>query len=209
METDDEDAAFFRLYGAWEPLDPAGAARLLEGFAPPWWVIGGWAIEAFTGVARVHEDLDVSILACDVPALRAHIGDAWNLWSNLGGTLRPLNDEHPEPLAPDGQIWVRRSAAEPWVIDIPTTPDLDGRWTNKRLADHVATVEEVTWVAGDGIRYLRPEIVLGYKGAQDRPKDRRDLEIAWPLLGEEQRAWLRGALAAAYGDEHPWLALLA
>ncbi|MEZ5096921.1 MAG: hypothetical protein R2731_12880 [Nocardioides sp.] len=208
MEPDAEDAAFLRRYGAWDPLDPGGAATLLAGFDRPWWIVGGWAIEAFTGVRRAHEDLDVSILVCDVPALRSHVGGDWHLWSNLGGTLRPLTDRHPEPLAPDGQIWVRRSAADPWVLDIPTTPDRDGLWTNKRLADHVAPVGDVTWRAADGLRYLLPEIVLCFKALQDRPKDRADLAATWPLLDETRRAWLRAALVAAYGDEHPWLPAL-
>ena len=36
-----------------------------------WWVVGGWAIEAFTGVARRHEDIDLVIWARDLPLLRA------------------------------------------------------------------------------------------------------------------------------------------
>ena len=45
-----EDEEFFRWYGPWAPLDPAGVAELMSGFDRPWWIIGGWSIEAFTGV---------------------------------------------------------------------------------------------------------------------------------------------------------------
>jgi hypothetical protein len=38
-------------------------------------VVGGWAIEAATGFRREHEDTDISILACDVPALITHVAD--------------------------------------------------------------------------------------------------------------------------------------
>ena len=31
------------------------------------------------------------------------------------------------------------------------------------MPDHVAPLDEVTWVAADGIRYLNPEIALLYK----------------------------------------------
>ena len=51
-------------------------------------------------------------------------------------------------------VWIRRSAVDPWVIDLPITPDRDGLWTSKRDPDHVAPLGEVTWVADDGIRYL-------------------------------------------------------
>ena len=69
-----EDEEFFALYGPWDPLDPPGLAEFMSGFERPWWIVGGWAIEAFTGVLREHEDVDLSILACDIPALREHVG---------------------------------------------------------------------------------------------------------------------------------------
>ncbi len=204
-EVDPEDAEFYRWYGAWRPLDPPGVAALMAGFARPWWLVGGWSIEAFTGVAREHEDVDLSILACDVPAFREHLGDAWTPWSNGGGTLRPLSDRFPEPFDAESQIWLRRDSSSPWEVDLPITPDRDGLWTSKRWRSHVAPVDDVTWVADDGIRYLLPEISLHFKARFQRPKDERDLEVTWPLLTEDRRAWLREAITATEGPGHPWL----
>ena len=65
----------------------------------------------------------------------------------------------------------------------------------------------MTWVAGDGIRYLRPGITLLYKAALHRPKDDRDLAVTWPLLDEAARDWLRDAVERLHLD-HPWLPLL-
>jgi hypothetical protein len=200
----EEDRKFFRLYGPWEPLDPPGVADFMSGFERPWWIVGGWAIEAFTGVRREHEDVDLSILACDVPVLREHVGDRWHLWCNFGGTLRPLNDKHPDVLDVRSQIWVRASAQDPWIIDCPLTPDRDGLWTSKRMPDHVVPLEEATWVAADGIRYQNPEIVLLFKAVLHRPKDDRDLDRTWPLLAPDRQAWLRDAVRRLYPD-HPWL----
>ena len=73
------DAEFEARYGPWSPLTPAQIATVLSGYPGDWWVVGGWAIEAFTGVLREHEDVDLSILACDIPALRDHVGDRWHL----------------------------------------------------------------------------------------------------------------------------------
>lgn len=199
-----DDDRFFRWYGEWAPLDPPGLAAFMDGFPRPWWIVGGWALEAFTGVPREHEDVDLSILACDVPALREHVGDRWNLWSNHGGTLRPLDDRNPEVLDVRSQIWVRRSAADPWIIDLPITPDRDGLWTSKRDPDHVVPLEEATWVHDDGIRYLRPEIGLLYKAVLHRPKDDRDLAVTWPLMDTAQQAWLRGCVQRLYPG-HAWL----
>ena len=44
---------------------------------------------------RGHEDVDVSLLASDVPALYHHLKHDWHLWNNNEGTLHPLTDEHP------------------------------------------------------------------------------------------------------------------
>jgi len=199
-----EDDYWERLYGRYDCLDPAGMAEFFAGFERPWWVVGGWAIEAFTGAPREHEDVDVSILGCDVPALREHVGDSWQLWNIADGALRPLTDHWPDVMHPESQIWGRRDAASPWAFDLPLTPDRAGLWTNKRLPDHVAPVEDVTWVAGDGIRYLNPEIVLLYKARLARLKDARDLDRAWPLLDERSRSWLRRKVALLHPD-HAWL----
>jgi hypothetical protein len=211
-EEEAEERAFIRKYGALAPFDPQQLADFMAGFPRPWWIVGGWSIEAYTfahgtGAPREHEDVDLSILACDVPALRAHVGDDWHLWSNHLGTLRPLDDRFPEPISNDSQIWVRRSAQDPWVIDLPITPDRDGLWTNKRMPDHVAPLEDVTWVADDGIRYVNPEIALLYKAVLARRKDDRDLDRCLPLLSADARAWLRDSVARLYPD-HAWLALL-
>ena len=202
-----EDERFFRWYGAWEPLDPAGVVELMAGFERPWWIVGGWSIEAFTGVPREHEDVDVSILGRDLAAFREHVGEEWNLWSNHGGTLRPFDDRNPEVLDVGSQVWIRRSASEPWVVDMVPTPDRDGLWTSKRDPEIVAPLEDVTWVADSGVRYQRPEVTLHYKAVLHRPKDDRDFALTWPLLDPAARAWLVDVVRRLY-PEHPWLELM-
>lgn len=202
-----EDERFFRWYGAWEPLDPAGVVELMAGFERPWWIVGGWSIEAFTGMPREHEDVDVSILGRDLAAFREHVGEEWNLWSNHGGTLRPFDDRNPEVLDVGSQVWIRKSAADPWVVDLVPTPDRDGLWTSKRDPDIVAPVEDVTWVADTGVRHQRPEVTLHYKALLHRPKDDRDLAVTWPLLDHAARAWLVDVVRRLYPG-HPWLELM-
>lgn len=204
-EEEAEEREFFALYGPWEAFDLEGVRDFFDGFDRPWWLVGGWAIEAFTGALREHEDMDVSLLACDVPALREFVGDRWHLWTNVSGRLQPLTDRWPDVPEPDCQIWVRRDAGSPWVLDIVLTPDADGLWRSKRMPDHVAPLEEVTWVTAEGVRVADPEIVLLYKAAARRRKDGRDLARSWPLLNGRQRAWLVDAVRELY-PEHPWLA---
>jgi hypothetical protein len=204
---DAEDDRFFAVYGAWDPLSPAGIARELAGFGRPWWVVGGWAIEAATGFRREHEDTDISMLACDVRALVSHVSGRWHVWNNVGGVLHPLGERWTDVDEPESQLWLRANAASPWVVDIPLTPDRGGLWTNKRLPDHIAAVQDVTWVAADGIRYLNPEIVLLYKARLRRPKDEPDFEATLPVLSPGARQWLRDGLARLFPD-HQWLSRL-
>jgi hypothetical protein len=202
-----EEDAFLRLYGAWDPLTPVQVADLLRAFDRPWWIVGGWAVEAASGRRREHEDVAVSMLACDVPALYHHLKADWHVWNNNGGVLHPLTDERPEPSEPVNQLWVRKDATSPWVMDVILIGDRDGQWVSRREPTHVAPVEDVTWVHSDGVRYQRPEIVLLHKAEKARPKDERDLRAAWPHLDEAARRWLLETLARLY-PQHAWLALL-
>ena len=95
-----EDPDWQRIYGRFEPLTPRELRTLMAGFERPWWIVGGYAIEAFTGIEREHEDIDMCIFVEDVPAFRAHLEPRYHLWSNDGGTFRFFDDRHPEPLAP-------------------------------------------------------------------------------------------------------------
>ncbi|WP_154402679.1 nucleotidyltransferase domain-containing protein [Nocardioides speluncae] len=202
-EQADEDA-FFALYGAWAPLTPTQVAAELAGFDRPWWVVGGWAIEAATGYQREHEDTDISLLSSDVPAFVEFLKGRWHVWNNVGGVLHPLGDRWPTVDEPASQLWLRADATSPWVLDVPLTPADNGRWSNKRLPDHVADVSDVTWMADDGIRYLAPEIVLLFKSSLARPKDEPDFEATLAVLSPDRRAWLRAAIEDLT-PRHPWL----
>lgn len=201
-----EEREFQRLYGAWDPLAPSDLPAFLDGFAGEWWVVGGWAIEAFTGVPRHHEDVDLVIWRRDLPAFLELVGDRYHVWSAGSGALRPVNADWPEPHEGAGQVWLREHALAPWIVDCLLQDERDGQWVSRRDDDHVAPLGEVTWLAGDGIRYQRPEITLHHKAAHTRPKDDADFDACWPLLDESARAWLREAIARTYGSEHAWLA---
>jgi hypothetical protein len=92
-------------------------------------------------------------------------------------------------------------------MDLPVTPDADGRWQNKKFPDHVAPLDDVTWMTDDGVRVLNPEIVLLFKARLDRSKDQRDLARTLPLLDDRQRVWLRDSIATLHPN-HAWLDLI-
>lgn len=194
---------FHRWYGGWDPLDPRTIADFMDGFDRPWWIIGGWSIEVFTGVHRDHEDMDISILSSDSEAFRTFLGDRWTPWNVDEGWFRPFDHRFTD-VRPDSQVWVRRDARPPWVLDVPFTPDTDGRWTNKRHGAHTEDLDDVTWVAPDGLRYARPEVTLMFKAAQARAKDRVDAEVALPRLDATAREWLSDTVARI-DAQHPWV----
>lgn len=202
----DEDD-FQAVYGAWQPLSVLEVADLMRGFPHPWWIVGGHAIEAFTGVRRPHEDIDVSFFPDALQAFRTQVGGRYHLWSNDGGTFRLLGDQNPEPLKPLAQIWARENAQSPWVLDVTPSPSVGGKWQSKRDREHLAELDDVTWADARGVRFLNPEIVLRFKATLNRERDRLDLGSAWPLLTDEKRTWLRDAVQSAH-PSHPWGGLL-
>lgn len=202
-EVGEEELAFQRLYGPWRPVDPLGAQQLMRGYDGFWWVAGGHAIEAFTGLPRRHEDIDVVVFRRDLAALREHFDGRFHLWSAGGGALRPLNEQYPEPHEEASQLWLREHALAPWLMDCLLNPDVDGRWQSRRDPDHVAPLDEVTWVHDDGVRYLNPEIALLFKARLHRPKDQADLEAAWPRLEPCRQRWLAESVRRLHPD-HPW-----
>lgn len=194
---------FQRLYGRWEPLRPVDAAALLGGLDVPWWIAGGWALEAFTGIRRPHDDLDIGVFERDVPTVIQHLLSTHHVWAAGSGMLCPILT--PTQAMPAGmrQLWVRESATQPWLLDVLVTPQDGDRWAFHRDPTVTDDVEHVTWVAEDGLTYLRPEFALASKAALDRPKDSADLDAALPLLDRDARAWLAGVLGRVH-PEHPW-----
>jgi len=193
---------FQRLWGPWTVLSPVEARRLFDGFPRPWWISGGWAIEAFTGIGRPHKDIDVTIFRRDVGALREHFRGRFDLWAAGNGMLRPLDDRRPGVPQWSGQVWLREHALAPWVVDVVLNPGGPTRWVFKRDHSVSRRLDDATWVV-DGVRYLRPELVLAHKVRLARPVDDDDLEAVLPRLDAAARAWLRSYVETA-DPAHRW-----
>lgn len=201
---------FERLYGPWAGLTPADVAALFDGYPGVWWVAGGWALEAFTGVSREHEDTDASVLRSDLALLRRHLAGRLDVWTAAGGALRPLlPGDAPDGAADDvlpqgcGQVWTRRAATEPWELDILLAPGSAQEWVYKRDLSLRMPMADALWER-DGISYLQPEIQLLYKAKGLRAKDQVDFDNTLPHLDGRRRAWLSAALERTLPG-HPWL----
>ena len=181
--------AFQSLYGCWDPLQPDAVSRLLGAADMRWYIAGGRAARA-GACARHHKDTDLAIRASDLDNLRTALAD-WHLWEAHDGALRPLLPGL--PLSQDcGQLWVRRSASDPWRLDVLLDrSSTDAEWVFKRDASVRLPWGRALHIV-DGVTYLRPELALLYKARPDRPKDRADLAAA--ALDPEARGWLADTL---------------
>ena len=72
------------------------------------------------------------------------------------------------------------------MIDLLINEDSDGQWVSRR-EEWSAPLDDVTWVAVDGIRYQNPEVVLHHKALGNEEGDRADRDAAWPLMDDAQR----------------------
>lgn len=180
-------------WGPWDPMTPREVGRLLAGLDAPWWIAGGYAIEAFVARAfREHGDVDVGLLRRDQLPVQKRLDD-WDLHAaDPPGTLRPWLRGESLPLGVH-DIWGRRGAGEPWRFQLMLNESDRGDWLYRRDPRIRRAVDALVW-RRDGIPYLAPEVQLLFKAKAPRPKDEADFEAALPLLDDAQRQWLREAL---------------
>ncbi len=192
------DAEFDSLYGPVQPLSFEAVHELLGPVS--WWVVGGWALELATGISRPHHDLDVAIPRDQLAAATRQLA-GYHLWAAQSGSLTPL--ARLDPLPDDHeQLWLRKNATSPWLLDLLLQPVLNGDWVFKR--DHRIRVPlaDALWTTR-GIRHLSPELALLHKAHLCRPQDEADLTATLPTLSGDQHQWLRKAVRLAVPDS-PW-----
>ena len=95
-----------------------------------WWICGGWSLELGAVPRRHHEDVEVGFARTELPALREWLAD-YHLWDIHAGTLTLMKPDYQLPDEHE-QLWLRRDAYSPWLIDLMLTP-VDGEtWFYKR-----------------------------------------------------------------------------
>ena len=186
-------------------------AGVMAGYAGPWFVCGGWAIDLWVGrVTREHADLEVGVARRDQGALRDHMA-GWTLSKAVqrpeGGAWVPWTEGEWLEL-PIHQVQACREGAEPPEFEFFLNEVEDGVWHWRRNPALTVPAGEVSITGAAGIPFVAPQIQLLYKATGHRPKDEHDFATALPLLRGEQRAWLRAALER-YHPGDAWIARLA
>jgi len=203
------------------PEPVARLAEVMSGYGATWSLCGGWAVDAWIGkVTREHGDVDVSVFAHEQRALFEHL-PGWQLlahhaawepsdqevwWDgrrrlSVATHIHARSAEFSGPMpaggianAEDGfnmEFYVDALDGDEWVLNSEPRVGLPLR----------QAVQESNWAAP----IAAPEALLFFKsrGKRIRLRDHLDFEALRPLLDDEQRGWLRDAIARA---GHPWLA---
>ena len=194
---------FQQIYGPIRALSPLEAAELFRGAPFRWWIAGGWSVELGPAPRRFHEDLEVAVPRDAVPALREWLR-GYHLWDTHGGALRHLAPDIVVPIDHE-QLWVRRDATSPWLMDLMLTPVAGDRWYYKRDQRVTRPIDRVIRIGADGVPYQRPEISLLFKARRRLDKDEADFAAVAPLLATADRAWLRDAIGQTESGDHSWL----
>lgn len=103
------------------------------------------------------------------------------------------------------QLWVRRDAFSPWVLDVLFSPHDGDDWVYRRDPRICRPLGELVRTGPDGVPYQAPEVGLLFKARSSRSKDARDLTETWPRLDDDARRWLRSAVERTEPPDHPWL----
>ncbi|MHA6616555.1 nucleotidyltransferase domain-containing protein [Pseudonocardia sp. DLS-67] len=196
--------AFDDALTPWRAWTPHQAADALTAAVPAarWAVAGGWAIDLHLGhPTRDHDDLEISVLAADVPAVLAAFPEpVWQWAVPLDGRLHRHGGAS---TAATHQNWLWSPAEHAFLLDVFRESHDGDTWICRRDPALRRPWREALLASADGIPHLAPEIVLLFKAKYRREKDEADLRSVLPVLDDDRRAWLAGALDRVHPD-HPW-----
>ncbi len=190
---------------AWSPLTVLSVAKIFEKANFPWWIAGGYAIEAAVGnKIREHADIDVLVLRCDQADVHQYLRQ-WECWAaDPPGRLRYWNaNETLNNAIKD--IWCRKSPEDSWRFQLMLA-DVSGHYWVSRYDGHVkASLDDITRIDSDGVHYLAPHIQLYYKAKSPRSKDQLDFDAVVGMMSAKERAWLHQAISTSFSKSHDWL----
>ncbi|HVE91334.1 MAG TPA: hypothetical protein VNE62_03390 [Actinomycetota bacterium] len=184
------------------------AHEVMSGYDRPWWIGGGWAVDAAVGrKTREHHDIDLIVLREDLPTLSEHL-HGWDVriaepagqfvrWDGAG--LKPSENclwARPED---EFDLSWQDFMLAPGYVEFLIEQTEDELWRYRRQPSITLPLAEL----GPRGTFLPLHVALLYKSKEPRLAD-QDFEVAKRLLTRRSRQWLRKALMIA-DSEHQWL----
>ena len=194
---------FERIYGRVAPLMLTQLRDLFEGADFRWWICGGRSLELDDQPRREHSDVEVGIAREELPKVRDWLVD-YHVWAIHAGTLTFMKADFALPDDHE-QLWVRRDAYSPWLMDLMLTPVEGHTWFYKRDRRLTRPYAEAITTGRDGIARQRPEIGLLFKARRREPRDEADFAAVVPRLPDDDRRWLRDVIELTEPPGNPWL----
>ena len=189
----------------------AETRRLMQGFASPWCVAGGWAIDLFLGrVTREHSDVELGVLRRDQSELHNQF-EGWTFTISVPdghgnhGRKHWTRDERLE--LPVHEIHASSPDDPPRSIEILLSESDGEHWVFRRDLSIVRPLDLAFVETGFGVSALAPEIALLFKSKSPRPKDEADFQAVVAALSGPSRQWLEEAVRRT-DPYHQWLAAL-
>ena len=188
---------------AWCPWSPHQLAERLRGFATPWYVVGGWALDLWLGEERrSHEDLEFAVAPEDAPRVARQLYDL-AFFEAKDGALREANVA--APMADSAwQWWGADTGARCWRVDMMAERGTADQWRYKRDPSLLVPRANAIRTTSDGIGYLAPSLVLLFKAKHRRPKDQSDFDAVAGQLDDPDRRDLKRWLRDLH-PEHNWI----
>lgn len=176
----------------WQPLSPEAVAELFGSTTARWWLSGGVALDRWMGAPiRERDNIDVSTLPRDLPALTAALPETLSAWAHADDEPVPLTDAaEGADLQP---VRLYDSAQDAWVLQINLEDGTDRVWLylrDPRL--------QLPWDAAvldiGGIPVGAPQVQLVWKALRPRPEDEIDKDAVLPKLSEHAVKFYETAL---------------
>ncbi len=177
-------------------------APLMRGFAAPWAVAGGWAIDlSLDRVTRPHGDVELAVFRADQHLLHDHFR-GWTFEKIVDGRRLPWQRGE-EVSLPVHEIHARSPDDPRRSIELLLNERAADHWVFRRDPRVTLPLERAILTSPRGLPILSPAIVLLYKSKDPRAKDEADFRVARPALDREMTNWLRLAIATSQPDRAP------
>ena len=187
--------------GPWQPYAVERVVAVMDGVTDDWWLSGGEALDRFVGRrTREHGDVDVSIPTALVDTVTERLAERFDVRIASQGRLHPLADA--AAVGAIHNLWVREHGGGPWRFQVNLEPCDGTTWTYRR-DERVTRPRREAIVTLGGVPCTAPAVQLLWKAETPAARDELDLAAVAPLLPQDERVWLEGAIALAH-PASPW-----